>query len=564
MKKKMRLFRLPTAVEWTLKTRLLLLLIMSLLFTSLGISYIAYEKSKASTVNAVEQRLNREVALFYQMVQNLMYIYVGEEEKFNKEIEAVIKKQNAIMLQNNLPSHFYLFKEGELSPLLPKQQEKKISKEVLEKIKQKQTGILHLQMDGVNYTFAFQQIQELRGQFIIMLPQEKYLVTIHEMAWSIGGVALLCLIIAVLLAIIAINNLTKPLEQIREIMRKAREGNLHISFEGIKQTTPEVKSLIKSFQALLVSLEDLLKKIGTTANQLHGTGQELQTSSNQVLLSNQHLLAGIEVVKKAAEDTATSSEIHMDSFQNMKKDVQAIFVEMNELFNLSKKMDQSAIDSTKQMDLLLERMDLFQKEAGHISNTVMTMSTHSQSVNSIVSTIQAISDQTKLLALNATIEAARAGEYGKGFSVVATEVRKLANQTSEAAEEIARNIHNMLDLSLRTEQEFEQMSIHLAENVTAVTTSKEHIDLWNQNAKQVTSKLHRIDSFLAELEDSLPKMEESTEQYLALSQQTSASSEQMLNSSYEQQEQLKQTYEIGHALNELAGVLQNQTKLYRQ
>ena len=70
-----------------MKTRLLILVITSLLLTSSVISYIAYEKSKASTMNAVENRLDRETALFYHMAQNLMYTYVGDDEKFQKKIE---------------------------------------------------------------------------------------------------------------------------------------------------------------------------------------------------------------------------------------------------------------------------------------------------------------------------------------------------------------------------------------------------------------------------------------------------------------------------------------------
>ena len=70
------------AVQWTLKTRLLILVITSLIFTSAVISFIAFEKSKESTMTAVEQRLERETTLFYQMVQNLMYVYDGNPETF--------------------------------------------------------------------------------------------------------------------------------------------------------------------------------------------------------------------------------------------------------------------------------------------------------------------------------------------------------------------------------------------------------------------------------------------------------------------------------------------------
>lgn len=551
-------------VQWTLKTKLLILVIASLILTSSVISYIAYEKSKASTMNAVEQRLEREVALFYQMVQNLMYIYVGEPDKFQKNMEKIVRSQSSQMAQDQLQSDFFLLRDGEVIPFLASKQSKlSFSHPLLQDIEKKKNGIIHTSIYKENYTIAFQYVQEVKGYYLIAIPQERYLGAIHEMAWSIVGVAIICLILSVLVVVLMVNKLTKPLEQIRGLMKKAREGNLDISFDGIRQTTPEVKSLIKSFQALLVSLQGLLQNIGKTAGQLHATGQQLQQSSSHVLEKNQELLTGIEVVQKVTEETASSSENHLDTFQKMKKDVFLIFEEMDQLFDIALKMDESANESTSNMDILLDRMGKFQQESKQITETVNTMSAHSQSVHSIVGLIQSIAEQTKLLALNATIEAARAGEYGKGFSVVATEVRKLADQSSEAAKEIEINMNNMMYLTERTQLEFGQMSTHLNENVEAVTESKQSLDIWNVSVQQVKQKLTHIRTYAGHLQESLPKVEESTERYAALSQQTSASSEQMLKSSYEQQNQLKRSYEIGSVLNELSGALNQQTRQFR-
>ncbi|MFJ8245502.1 methyl-accepting chemotaxis protein [Peribacillus asahii] len=558
------IFRSNLVVHWTLKTRLLILLISSLVLTSSGISYIAYMQSKASTISAVEQRLEREAVLFYQMVQNLMYLYVGDEEKFSQKVESVVKSQSSQMAQDGLRSDYFLLKDEKLTPFLDSKQSKVHLSDLLQrKIVEQQNGIMTASIEGKKYTLAFRYIQELKGQYIIVLPQEKYLGEIQQMAWSISGVAFICLILSALLAAFVINKLTKPLEQIREMMRKAREGDLDISFEGIQQTTPEVKSLIKSFGTLISSLQGLLQNIGETAGRLHHTGQQLQQSSNHVLVTNQGLLAGIELVKTAAEETASSSDIHMETFHKMKKDVHLIFEEMDQLFHIARNMDESAQEGTDQMNILLRRMDVFQQESQHITKTVHMMSMHSQSVNSIVALIQSIAEQTKLLALNATIEAARAGEYGKGFSVVATEVRKLANQTSEAAKDISTNMSQMLEITSRTQLEFEHLNLHLNENVEAVMESKQSIDIWNVKVQQVKETLHSIHDYLGHLQKSLPLVEESTERYAALSQQTSASSEEMLNSSYAQQNQLKESYEIGTVLNELSSALNQQTKQFR-
>ena len=90
-----------------------------------------------------------------------------------------------------------------------------------------------------------------------------------------------------------------------------------------------------------------------TAGRLHTTGQQLQQSSTHVLETNQELLTGIEIVQKATEETASSSENHLDTFQNMKKDVFLIFEEMDHLYDIAIKMDGSAHESTSHMDILV-------------------------------------------------------------------------------------------------------------------------------------------------------------------------------------------------------------------
>ena len=190
-----------------------------------------------------------------------MYTYVGDAEKYQKSLEGVVKSQSSQMAQDGLQSDFFLLKDDKVTPFLASKQSKlSFSQSLRKSIEQQKEGIIHTTINSEDYTVVFKYVQEVRGHYLIAIPQERYLGDIQEMAWSIIGVAILCLIISVLVAVLIINKLTKPLEQIRGLMKKAREGNLDISFDGIRQTTPEVKSLIKSFQALLVSLQGLTSK----------------------------------------------------------------------------------------------------------------------------------------------------------------------------------------------------------------------------------------------------------------------------------------------------------------
>lgn len=547
--------------NWSLKTKLLLFIIFILIFTSGIISYMSYAKSKDATMTAVEQRLKREVMLFYQMAQNLMYLHVGDEENFNKKIESVIKSQNADMSQDGLYSDYFLIKGKETVPFSVSQKMAiKIPESLQTEITKKGKGILHKKINGVTYTFAFQQIQEVKGSFVIALPQQVYLTKIHKMAYSILTVTIACVIITALLVIVLVNQLTRPLEKLRELMKEAREGNFDISLKDIPRSSAEITSLVKSFESLLLTVKSMLQNISSTTNQLHTTGAKLQTSSNVVLVRNQELINEIETVKKAADETAVSSEVSMVAFDRMKADIYQTFQEMQHIFDISKTMEVASLSGTNHMDQLVNELGLFQTEFKQITQTMNTLKTHSVSVTSIVSLIQTVAEQTKLLALNATIEAARAGDAGKGFSVVATEVRKLANESFKAAEEIATTMGQMEEITIQTHREFENIHHIVNKNVEGASKSKDSIDLWSLHVDEVNVKLRFIESILKNLQGSLPEVEQSSERYVALSQQTSASAEQMLSSFQEQLKQYQETYEIGKVLNDLSGKLGEQTE----
>jgi len=130
--------------------------------------------------------------------------------------------------------------------------------------------------------------------------------------------------------------------------------------------------------------------------------------------------------------------------------------------------------SFTELNLVAERIFSISQQVGHFNQTVDDLSQRSSSIKSIVGLIQAISDQTNLLALNAAIEAARAGEAGRGFAVVADEVRKLAERVKTATNEISGNIDGMLSLVANTEIETNDISQGIDEAREVVARASQH------------------------------------------------------------------------------------------
>lgn len=549
--------RIKTAIQTisakiSLQTRLLILILCLLLFTVSTVAYISYVKSKETAENLIEQRLQKEVKTIYDFSQNLMLLYVGNEEKYNKKMNQVIKSQDAELAQDGLSGSFFLVSEKGAQPFdISKNTKIHFSQSAINKILKKQNGIIQEKINGNLYTISFQSVQELKGIYAIAIPQEQYLKEIKEMSKYILIVVVISLFVTYTIVILLVRNLTRPLSRLREVMKEARNGNLDVQVKA-NTTTPEITSLIKSFDAMIKQMSLLLYKISSTTKDLSETGEELQFISSDIMLENEQLMKAIQIVKLGAEQTASSSDQSIQLFQYMGNSINNIFMSMKEIMNKTHSMNESAYDGEESVGNLILAFDHLSDEFQTLSSTVQQVKEHSASISEIITFIQQIAGQTKLLALNAAIEAARAGEAGSGFAVVANEVRKLAEQSSHATEEIKRTIEDMELISLKASNEFSEMLVHFQSHLDTAANSRKAFDMLMLEITAVSEMIRRAQNELIGLNDALPKMESTAENFVSVSQETFASAEQVVEASQKQMIKVKKNQEAGEKLKELS------------
>lgn len=327
MLKKTLFYKILTKL--TLQIRLLLVILSLLLITVSTVSYISYVKSKETAVHLIEQRLDREVMTIYDLAQNLMLLYVGNNEKFLDKMDSLIKRQEAGLAKDGLNGEYFFITEKGAEPFkISENSSIEFNHETLNLINNKLNGIIHTKLNGKMYTISFRDVQELKGIYTIAIPQEQYLQPVNEMARYIAIVALIGLMVTSLIIIFLVRGLTRPLSNLREVMRKVRDGNLELHVET-SSTTPEITSLVKSFNAMIKQMRELLINITSTTNDLSATGEKLKITSSEVMEENEQLLSAIRVVKVGAEQTAISSEDSIHKFQEMKVSTQRIFNHMN-------------------------------------------------------------------------------------------------------------------------------------------------------------------------------------------------------------------------------------------
>lgn len=289
----------------------------------------------------------------------------------------------------------------------------------------------------------------------------------------------------------------------------------------------------------------------------------MKTSSEDALSYSRKLVEAITIVKKGAEETASNSETSAYSFRAMKQRVEEMMNKMELVYRSSEDMNNSAQCGDENISELIKTIDSFEKDFDHMTTTIQQVKNNSSSIANLVGLIQGIAEQTKLLALNATIEAARAGESGKGFAVVANEVRKLAEQSTSATEEIIQSISKMEDATILATQEFNQVLTKIKTNLATAKESKVSFDQLMKEIESVSGKIIGVQQNLQDLKLTLPELEQATNSFASVSQETLASAEEMLETSDKQISQMENTHQTGLKLTNNSKSLFNLTKKFK-
>lgn len=260
---------------------------------------------------------------------------------------------------------------------------------------------------------------------------------VSRMESSLEKVALLSIFLLIIIAYLftslylAIKN---SLVSMEEGVSRVVAGDLTVELK--LNTRDEFKEIENYFNNMIKKLKELISQVKYTGTDVATASEKLKTSSNEISDIAEEITAAVSDLAKGAEQQAYATEAGNMKITKVVDGLNNIAIEMSSLENLDEKAKDVLIVGNKSVEYQNIKMDESKKVSDEVSNAINLLSKKSIEIGNIIVAIKSISNQTNLLALNAAIEAARAGEQGKGFSVVAEEVRKLAEQSSLSAEKI--------------------------------------------------------------------------------------------------------------------------------
>jgi methyl-accepting chemotaxis protein len=323
----------------------------------------------------------------------------------------------------------------------------------------------------------------------------------------IMGVTLLAVVLALGLGWFISRLIAGPLAQLVAEVRQLAAGNLAVRHSNTNYTD-EVGQLTREIDMMAGNLRSLVTNITQTAAQLTASSEELTASADQAAQATGQVTTAIAEVAQGAQEQSHAIDETTNIVLQMSTAIEQIAANANTVTGAVAKTVTAATEGAQSAKAVSSQMDNIEQTVASSAQAVTKLGDRSKEIGQIVDTISGIAGQTNLLALNAAIEAARAGEQGRGFAVVAEEVRKLAEQSQEAAGRIAAMIG---DVQAETDKAVASMN----EGSREVKMGAEVVASAGRSFQEIVSLVNEVSSQIMEISAAIQQMSAGSQQIVS-------------------------------------------------
>ncbi|MGI8349130.1 methyl-accepting chemotaxis protein [Niallia circulans] len=524
-----------------------------------------YEKSLIPISNLMQMRINTRASNGYTL-ELLLTTESAKNKELNDQLTATSQETDQLLsefLKDNTTTE-----EKELVT---------VYNEEMQKLNDARKDVISLALQNKNeeaYRIFTTDVEEYRVKVNDTLTSlqnlkassaeatyKKNIESVQTVTIIVFIISVAALILLLFISLIISRMIVRPVKQIKDLLFKAEQGDFTV--KGTYQSKDEIGELTTSFNRMTEKLRNVFSTVQESSQHVASASEELSASAEQNSSASEHISLTIQ-------ELATGSETQVMKVKESNQVITTISEHTNSIAAHTEKMSENvkhasdmSTEGNKAIQQVNKQMNSIYSNVNSLSDAISILNERSAEIGQITDVITGISAQTNLLALNAAIEAARAGEHGKGFAVVADEVRKLAEESTASTENIAKLIHM---IQKDTEQTIETMKKASNE----VQSGLDIVQIAGSSFQKIEIAVKNVVGQIEEISNALVKFTEGTDiishTIYEVSDVAIESANRTQNISAATQQQLASMEEISSSslsLAKLAEELQTIVKLFK-
>lgn len=363
-------------------------------------------------------------------------------------------------------------------------------------------------------------------------------------------IGILTILFIIIIVVFITNFILKHIKEAKALSSSISNGDLSKTIEV--KTQDEVGEMCNNLNEMTHKLKDILIDVSQSLENVVATSEELTASAEQTQEASEKIAISMQEIAQGADEQLTVSENAVQAVDNISVKIKNITNNIDVVSKASLDAAEAAKNGETAITKVKDQINFINEKVTLSSNKVNNLGQKSNSIGEIVSLITNIASQTNLLALNAAIEAARAGEHGKGFAIVADEVRILAEQSGNAAEQIGELVKEIQSEIVTSIKAMEEGSNSVTKGIAVVDDAKHSFEDINKAVYGVSEKMKDVSLIIQEINSATRDMVQSIERISNISEENTGNTQNVAAASEEQSALMREVASAAEQLSTMA------------
>lgn len=393
-------------------------------------------------------------------------------------------------------------------------------------------GSKEVSYEGADYLFTYSRIEGTNMLVCAMVPQKEIMAGAQAiLRYTLIAVAI-CAVIAIVVGSVLASGISKAIRKVNRVLKKTSDGDL--TGQISMKRKDEFNVLSSSITNMIGSMKDLILKMTNVSGHVSDSAVQVGINSEVLLEVTRDITEAVDYINSGISQQAQDTESCLEQMNGLAERINVVHENTDEISEIAQEAQGAIENGMVIVANLGEKVQGTTEVTETIIREIRELNKESIAINSIIGTINEIAEQTNLLSLNASIEAARAGEAGRGFAVVSEEIRKLAEQSGNAGNQIGEIINHIQERLAATIETAGLAGESVAFQTEALNNTVDVFKNISQQVSKLAEDVEKITQSVGGIEQAKEDTMNAIESISTTSNQTESASEELARSTEKQ------------------------------